>query len=584
MSNDNIIENIASKVVSIIILIIAVIVLFNVLLSKTSRFVPQKEQANNIQFIEVAEDDEEKPQTAFLSIYSIPGEAEVWLEDKLIGVTPLQLPKLSTTRTYDITLKHPLTQPDTFSIDLEAGAIKKEVRELTYEKGDLILTSTPVGAKIFIDNKYTGKITPSTLKLLAGKHTVKLRLDDYASYGNSEHLINVKPKTANPLDIKLSPLYSININVNPAAQISIKHIDKDYFSHMRLPEGEYTIEARKKGYETLIKTVFLDNNKSFNFNLSLKKTALNISTYPENSHVVIDGQGQYKPGMKLNAGKYTISVQAKGFWDKSFRLKLNEDKNIHIALDSKFAPKMLHTKKGSFYMGGNGEFNRPIHSRKINSFYVSKTEITHQQWQQCVLDKACRSLTNNKIDPNMPAMSMSWHEAKSFINWLNSKGDAKYRLLSEAEWEYIAHNQGEKIGLSKVCQYENFQAKAKKEKDRSVYKIYVEEEKYDCPYPSGKPLITASLNPNQFGVYDILGNVQEWVEDCWHADYRFTKNDSAPWLDEAYGDCSLRVVRGGSYQTVYEKGVGQKRSFSDADRINPNIGFRIARDTENFRL
>ena len=584
MSNDNIIENIASKVVSIIILILAVIVLFNVLLSKTSRFVPQKEQANNIQFIEVAEDDEEKPQTAFLSIYSIPGEAEVWLEDKLIGVTPLQIPKLSTTRTYDITLKHPLTQSDTFSIDLEAGAIKKEVRELTYEKGDLILTSTPVGAKIFIDNKYTGKITPSTLKLLAGNHTVNLRLDDYASYGYSEHSIFVKPKTANPLDIKLSSLYSIKVNVHPSAKISIKHIDKDYFPHMRLPEGEYTIEAKKEGYETLTSTVLLDNNKNFNFNLSLKKTILNISTYPVNSRVIIEGQRHYKPGIKLNAGKYTINVQAKGFWDKTFDIKLNEDKKIHIALDSKLAPKMLHAKKDSFYMGGNSEFNRPIHSRLINSFYVSSTEITHQQWQQCVQDTACRRLINNNVSANIPAMGMSWHEAKSFINWLNSKGDAKYRLLSEAEWEYIAHNQGKKISLSKVCQYENFQAKAKKEKDRSVYKIYVEENQYGCPYPNGKPLITASLKPNLFGAYDMLGNVQEWVEDCWHADYRFTHNDSAPWLDEAYGDCSLRVVRGGSYQALYEKGISQKRAFLNADRIKPNVGFRIARDIENFRL
>ena len=129
---------------------------------------------------------------------------------------------------------------------------------------------------------------------------------------------------------------------------------------------------------------------------------------------------------------------------------------------------------------------------------------------------------------NRPVIDVSWEDARQYVRWLSRKTGERYRLLSESEWEYVARagtttrfNWGNEAGYSRAnC------AGCGSRRDSN----------------QTSPL--GSFSPNAFGLYDVHGNVWEWVEDCWHDDYEGAPSDGSAWT--AQGDCSRRVLRGGS--------------------------------------
>ena len=155
---------------------------------------------------------------------------------------------------------------------------------------------------------------------------------------------------------------------------------------------------------------------------------------------------------------------------------------------------------------------------------------------------------------------VSWKDAKAYVDWLSGKTGKGYRLLSEAEWEYVARG-GTRTsrywgaGEGGQCEYANGAASCR---DRSVYTAEV-----------------GSYRANGFGLHDVLGNVWEWVEDCWHEDYTGAPVDGSAWTSG--GECGYRVLRGGSW-------VAKPRNLRSAIRIRNStgnrvnfLGFRIAR-------
>jgi formylglycine-generating enzyme required for sulfatase activity len=89
-----------------------------------------------------------------------------------------------------------------------------------------------------------------------------------------------------------------------------------------------------------------------------------------------------------------------------------------------------------------------------------------------------------------------------------------------------------------------------------------------------------SFQPNPFGLYDTAGNVWEWVEDCWHENYKGAPTDGSVWLESNGGDCAQRVIRGGSWNNFPEVLRASLRNWSNADDRNLNIGFRLAQDVD----
>ena len=124
-----------------------------------------------------------------------------------------------------------------------------------------------------------------------------------------------------------------------------------------------------------------------------------------------------------------------------------------------------------------------------------------------------------------PVINVSWDDAQEYVRWLSRTTGAEYRLLSEAEWEYVAragtttpYHTGETITTDEA----NFQG--------DTYR--------------GQTIPVGSFTPNAFGLYDVHGNVWEWVEDCWNYGYEGAPSDGSAWES---GDCDRWVLRGGSW-------------------------------------
>lgn len=158
---------------------------------------------------------------------------------------------------------------------------------------------------------------------------------------------------------------------------------------------------------------------------------------------------------------------------------------------------------------------------------------------------------------NHPVINVSWRNAQAYCDWLSEQTGQLYRLPSEAEWEYACRagtqtpfHTGETINLDQA----NFGNKHK------------------------KTLPVGSFAPNAFGLYDMHGNVWEWMQDCWHYNYDHAPDDGSAWQDENGGDCGRRVVRGGSWDIKPQLLRSDLRFRLFTDLTHDYLGFRIARD------
>jgi formylglycine-generating enzyme required for sulfatase activity len=167
-------------------------------------------------------------------------------------------------------------------------------------------------------------------------------------------------------------------------------------------------------------------------------------------------------------------------------------------------------------------------------------------------------------------MNVSWNDAKAYVAWLSRKTRATYRLLSEAEWEYAAR------GCAKVCESLPFWFGIEIAKDRVNYDSRIaylgspKATKRERTVP-----VDAASQPNPFGLLHVHGNVAEWVEDCWEETLAGMSRDGAA---RTAGDCSRRVVRGGSYDDAPKDVRSAKRAWQAANDRRAQVGFRVARE------
>jgi len=228
-------------------------------------------------------------------------------------------------------------------------------------------------------------------------------------------------------------------------------------------------------------------------------------------------------------------------------------------------PVMVVVPAGKFTMGspknepGRDNDEGPQHAVTISKpFAVSKYEVTFDEWDTCVAAVQCPKASDRWGRGRMPVVNVSWDDAQRYVKWLTSKTGKTYRLLSEAEWEYAAragtrtaYSWGETIGKGKAnCDGCGSQWDGKQ------------------TAPVG------SFTSNAFGLYDMHGNVWEWVEDCYRNTYDKGPLDGSAWTT---GDCSSRVVRGGSWNDSPRVLRAANRVWFTSDYRDFSLGFRVAR-------
>jgi formylglycine-generating enzyme required for sulfatase activity len=217
---------------------------------------------------------------------------------------------------------------------------------------------------------------------------------------------------------------------------------------------------------------------------------------------------------------------------------------------------------GEFQMGSNEKpTEQPIHRVAIRKdFAIGRREVTFKEWDQCVAAGGCKFSPSDQGwgRGDRPVTNVSWDDAQEFIGWLTKTTGKPYRLPTESEWEYSAR------GGSTTPYWWG--------KDISSGRAQCA----DCKAgESGKPAPVGSFRPNAFGLYDTSGNAAEWVQDCWNPTYRGAPNDGSA---AAAGDCSLRVLRGGSFADKAASLRSSARFRYDGDVRYYANGFRVARD------
>lgn len=167
-----------------------------------------------------------------------------------------------------------------------------------------------------------------------------------------------------------------------------------------------------------------------------------------------------------------------------------------------------------------------------------------------------------------PVVLVSWNDATAYAAWLARVTGRRYRLLSEAEWEYAA-----RAGTTTPVWWGKSSSPANAVYDAST--VYLKGKRGE---PARGPRDPALSNPNPFGLHDMLGNVAEWVEDYIHADYAATPRDGSPCLKKSITE--WRGIRGGGWSSPASDIRAAARSGGSEDRAWPAVGFRVARDIE----
>ena len=300
----------------------------------------------------------------------------------------------------------------------------------------------------------------------------------------------------------------------------------------------------------------------------------------------------YQPGIELVAGEYRVEVSAPGYKSREVAVAHGSagPTRHEVTLERTFkpgdvfadalasggeGPQMVVIPAGSFRMGClSGDrwdcYNRekPVRTVTIEqSIAVSKYELTFEAWDRCVASGGCgdyRPEDSGWGRGSRPVVNVSWNDAQLYVSWLSSQTGEVYRLLSEAEWEYAA-----RAGSST-----RFSWGDRLEADQANYGG----DRYDEWETKTAPV--GSYSPNEFGLYDMHGNVYEWVQDCWNETYRSAPTDGSAW---SKGDCAKRVIRGQGFP-AYPLGDDfysvANRYYSNAEdrgSYSYSAGLRVAR-------
>lgn len=291
------------------------------------------------------------------------------------------------------------------------------------------------------------------------------------------------------------------------------------------------------------------------------KVLITVEPFRSNTIIHINGKakGNAPLQLTLSTGDYTLKALHKSGESHDFKLRLVDGDNRMIPLSfsppkNKLGMEFVHIPAGHYQMGGSEDITKPVHRVDLATFSMMTTEVTQGQWEALMGSNPSKFKVCGKT---CPVDSVSFNEIQDFIRRLNLIDNKKYRLPSESEWEYAAragsssnYSWGDKIHCSQAnygqrsnsCSNENTTVPVK------------------------------SYWPNDFGLYDMHGNLREWTQDCWHDSYIRAPSDGTAWEE---GECSFRVLRGGSWYSL------PKALYSDyRTKTNPNYKY----STNGFRL
>lgn len=315
--------------------------------------------------------------------------------------------------------------------------------------------------------------------------------------------------------------------------------------------------------------------------------ALTVKTTPAQARVrILNIPERYEPGIQLQPGPYHIEVSHPGYdmqrnWvnlkdqDLSSAYTLVESLKPGEVMSSQLVtaiksqgPEMVRIPTGSFLMGDkDNAAAMPVHKVDISkNFAMSKYEITFDDYD-IFAQATNRPLPNDNRwgRGNRPVINVSFEDAQAYVRWLSETTGKKYRLPTEAEWEYVA-----RADTSTLFWWgDDAKAAAGRANCRRGCNS-----KFSGLF-GAKTAPVGSYPANGFGIYDTAGNVAEWVEDCFVENYNLHAKNGQAMLVK---NCEARVVRGGSARDNAEHLANHLRDYHPAPIFDAHLGFRVVMD------
>lgn len=247
--------------------------------------------------------------------------------------------------------------------------------------------------------------------------------------------------------------------------------------------------------------------------------------------------------------------------------------------DCRDTPPLVYIPSGTFQMGdqlGDGySYERPVHTVHVKTFLLGQDEVTVAEWQRCAAAGACREDAAGQADgPRYPITLVSWDDAEDYVHWLRQVTGKHYRLPSEAEWEYAARagsSDQYTWGNSEeaACRHANlFDLDGRQRHPAWRWSV-------DCYDGYAEVAPVGQFPPTIWGLYDMIGNVWEWLADCWHADYEGAPADGSAWVEPG---CTKHVNRGGGWGNHPRSARVSARDGDLSSSRSNGLGFRVARD------
>ncbi len=233
-----------------------------------------------------------------------------------------------------------------------------------------------------------------------------------------------------------------------------------------------------------------------------------------------------------SAKRYLSAAGTAGKFHKEALALLDEAEQMMFPLE----PEMVVIPAGRFRMGclsncreAMMDHAKPVHEVTIASFALSKYEVTFEEYARFTAATGRRPASDSGWGRGRrPVIEVSWEDAVAYTEWLSAHTGERYRLPSEAEWEYAA-----RAGTTTKYSWGNEVGRGRANCDGC-----------GSQWDNKKTAPVGSFSPNAWGLHDMHGNIWEWVQDCWHANYEGAPADGSAWESD---DCSVRVLRGGAW-------------------------------------
>ena len=484
--------------------------------------------------------------------------------------------KLQSNRTYVLTL----TKPSGAQEPVDAG-------------GNFYTISVqPKDAKVTIDGVLQASSSDGeySAMLAYGSHTYKVEAGGYISKSGS---FTIGKGDMTPISVSLvSALATLNVSC-PTPAVSL-YVDKKSVGSLpwngNLKEGLHLLEVRKDGYRSQQKTIQLAQQQKLDVAfdaLAAIQGNLSVNFKPFGSDVYVDGVKVGQSPRVFNGvlvGNHNVEISKSGYATSRQTVTISEGQTasisgsltsstssssantlsssgsslsgntITIPVKNGVNIEMVKVESGSFNMGATPEMEDPNESEKpvhlvtlANDYYIGKYEVTQALWQAVM-----GSNPSSSKGDDLPVERVSWNDCQDFISKLNAMTGKRFRLPTEAEWEYAARG-GKK---SRGYQYSG---------NNSLGDIA-----WYSGNSSSRTHAVGTKQPNELGIYDMAGNVWEWCQD-WKGSY-----SSSPLVNPIGAvSGSLRVYRGGSWSSSARGCRTSCRNCFTPNGRDNNLGLRL---------